>query len=147
MTSTRPITPATSADLYSDIQRFYAFQMQLLDDGKVEEWSETFTDDGVFAVNSRPGSTIGRAAICAAARHTVEQLAADRIIRRHWLGMLVTEDRPDGTVSVRSYAPLLETPVGGSTRLLMSTVCEDVLVRVGEGWQVRERQVLRDGVA
>jgi uncharacterized protein (TIGR02246 family) len=138
--------PADS-DVVIQIQQFYARQMQLLDDGAAEEWAETFTPDGVFAANAAPAPVRGRENIAAAARSTADQLQADGIVRRHWLGMLDVRQRDDGDVGVRSYALILETPKGGRTAVRMSTLCEDVLAREDGGWLVRERAVSRDDLA
>jgi SnoaL-like domain len=130
--------------LYHQIQQFYAHQMQLLDEGLVEEWAASFTEDGVFAANAHPEPTRGRTAIRQAAQQTVQDLSAKGLIRRHWLGMVVLGPREDGSVFARSYAQVLETPRGGATVLRMSTVCEDLLCHDGEQWLVRNRQVWRD---
>lgn len=66
---------ATTAGLYTEIQQFYAQQMHLLDDGRVEEWAHTFTTDGVFAANAQPVPAVGREAITAAAAAATEAYA------------------------------------------------------------------------
>src|ERR1700742_441498 len=83
--------------LYMDIQHFYGRQMRHLDSGHVEEWAATFTENGVFAANAHPEPQRGRAAIEEGARNAAAQLRADGVQRRHWLGMLEVEPRPDGT--------------------------------------------------
>lgn len=133
---------------YPAIQNFYARQMQFLDDGRVDEWAGTFTEDGSFAANAHPEPFVGRAAIAEGARKAHAALAERGVQRRHWLGMLSIEGRADGTYLVRSYAQILETPRGGQTSVLMSTTCEDVLVPgKPDGWQVRARTVSRDDLA
>jgi SnoaL-like protein len=145
MTVTEPTTAYDlDGTLYQQIQNFYAYQMQLLDDGAVDEWAATFTEDGVFAANAHPEPSRGRAAIAAGAGAATRALRERKVQRRHWLGMLSV--RPDGpdTVRARSYAVVLETPKGGQAKLLLSTVCVDLLVRSGDGWLVQDRQVTRD---
>ncbi|MBV9010711.1 MAG: nuclear transport factor 2 family protein [Pseudonocardiales bacterium] len=132
--------------LYHQIQQFYAHQMQLLDEGRVEEWAASFTEDGVFAANAYPEPTRGRTAIYQAAQEITNDLSAKGITRRHWLGMLALDPRDDGSVFVRSYAQVLETPRGGATVLRIITVCEDLLCHDGKQWLVRNRQVWRDGL-
>jgi hypothetical protein len=143
MTQAMTIT-GTSADndLYLQVQRFYARQMQALDSGAADEWAATFTPDGVFSANAFPEPVRGRDAIVAGARRTADQLAG--VIRRHWLGMLDVRPQADGTVFARSYALIIETPRNGQAGVHLSTLCEDVLVRDGDGWLVRERKVTRD---
>jgi 3-phenylpropionate/cinnamic acid dioxygenase small subunit len=131
------------ADLYQQVQGFYAYQMQLLDRGAAEEWAETFTEDGVFAANAHPEPAVGRATISAAARKASDDLAARGIRRRHWLGMVQVTPTEEGARAT-SYALIIETPRGGQAIVRMSTTCEDDLVRTDAGWQVRHRQVRRD---
>ncbi|MEU8551433.1 nuclear transport factor 2 family protein [Streptomyces roseoverticillatus] len=136
----------TSEDhlLYLEIQHFYGRQMRFLDSGAVEDWAGTFTDDGVFAANAHPEPQRGRAAIEAAARKAAEQLAAEGVQRRHWLGMLQVDPGPDGTVLARTYALITSTPLGGPAEIRLSCTCDDVLVREDGRLLVRHRQVYRD---
>lgn len=129
---------------YQEIQHFYARQMRYLDEGKVADWAQTFTEDGVFSANAHPEPFRGREAIEAGARKTFEQLCAEGIQRRHWLGMLDLEEQQDGSVLAHSYALIISTPRGGQAAVHLSTRCTDVLSRQGEGWQVNSRQVYRD---
>jgi 3-phenylpropionate/cinnamic acid dioxygenase small subunit len=131
------------ADLYAEIQQFYAEHMQLLDDGKVEEWAAKFTEDGTFATDIHPQPARGRTAIVTGARQVADQLAAQGVVRRHWLGMSAIA-REDETLRVRSYALVLQSTVESGTQVRTSTTCEDVLVPVQDGWRIRERTVHND---
>jgi hypothetical protein len=146
-----PTTAASlqlTADLYCQIQQFYARQMQLLDGGDAEGWAATFTPDGVFVANAHPQPVCGHDAISAAARRTVDELAAAGEVRRHWLGMVAVDRRCDGTVGAHSYALIFHTKRGGQAALRMSTACDDVLVPDGAGdWLVSYREVTRDDLA
>lgn len=137
-------------DLYGRISQFYAEQMRLLDTGAAEDWAATFTEDGVFRQNIDAAPLRGRAAIAAAARHRVERLRADGLVRRHWLGMVRIDSEPNGTVRTRYYAMAMATgshATGDGLRVYASTVAEDVLVASPNGWLVADRRVLHDGVA
>jgi hypothetical protein len=138
------ITPTVDAGLYARVQRFYAEQMQLLDLGAADEWAATFTADGVFTATGQPVPVRGRSAIAEAVRATNAQLASAGVLHRHWLGMLTVSQQPDGTLNARSYALVLEIPLGGDPRIHRSTVCMDELVPVDDTWQVRNRAVSRD---
>jgi hypothetical protein len=141
------IAPTLSAaELYQDIQHFYARQMQSLDEGHTAEWAQTFTPDGSFAAGGIPEPVQGREAIAAGARQVADQFAAARIRRRHWVGMLTVTPRDDGSVHARCYALVLEIPEGGEVIARRNTVCEDVLVPADGTWLVRERQITRDGL-
>ncbi|MER6141206.1 nuclear transport factor 2 family protein [Streptomyces sparsogenes] len=139
-----PVGPGGLAELYAEIQQFYAHQMRLLDDGEAEAWAETFAEDGVFAANAHPEPFTGRAAIAAGARRATDDFAARGIRRRHWLGMLSLEPKDEHTVLVRSYAQVIETPRAGQSILRASTGCADLLVRRDGRWLVLDRRVHRD---
>lgn len=147
---TAPTAPArgADADLYAEVQHFYARQMQLLDARSCVEWAGTFTEDGVFAANGLPAPAEGRAAIETAARAAQDRLAAEGLVHRHWLGMVTADRAADGTVRARSYALVIQVPLGGVPALHRSTVCEDTLVRGEDGsLLVRDRRVTRDDLA
>ncbi|WP_261719655.1 nuclear transport factor 2 family protein [Streptomyces sp. FZ201] len=134
-----------TAGLFQQIQQFYARQMRLLDNGAVEEWAATFTEDGVFDQNVAEPLT-GRTTIAVAAQKRVDQLVAEGVTRRHWLGMLEVEPEDEhGVVHTRYYAFSLATERGGSPRITASTYAEDTLVRHEDGWLVRYRHVTHDG--
>lgn len=135
---------ADEATVYPQIHHFYARQMRLLDEGRTAEWAATFEADGVFDANGHPEPIRGREMIESGARKASEQLAADGVQRRHWLGMLEVAERPDGTLYAQTYALILSTPKGGEPSVHMSTTCADVLVRDGESLLVRHRTVRRD---
>ena len=146
MPFTSPVAAAgTDTGRYAGIQHFYARQMHLLDSGQADAWAETFTEDGVFAANAHPEPTRGRENIRAAASKAKAQHAEEGLQVRHWLGMLDVTDREDGSVLVRSYALIINTPRGGQSQVHLSTTCEDVLVPDSDGgWLVSTRQVVRD---
>lgn len=139
-------TPVSDTDRYVRVQQFYARQMQLLDSGDAEGWALTFTEDGVFSANAHPEPVRGREAIAAGARRAAAELAAQGVVRRHWLGMLDVTDAGDA-LRVRSYALVVSTPRGGDPAPRFSTTCEDELVEADGGWLVRTRQVRRDDLA
>jgi 3-phenylpropionate/cinnamic acid dioxygenase small subunit len=134
----------TDADLQADIQQFYNWHMQLLDDGRIEEWAEAFTPDGVFDASGRPEPVRGRAQILAGGRQVAAQLAKAGIVRRHWLGMSHIS-REGEAVRVRSYALVFQSGAGDGTALHASTTCEDLLVPDGGSWLIKNRVVRVDG--
>lgn len=151
MTSTEAAAPSSPAadfapaELYTQIQQFYARQMGLLDDGYPEEWALTFTEDGVFEEPSRLDTVRGREAISLSARARADRLAAEGIDFRHWLAMLDVRAQDDGTVHARTYALAMRTPRGGDLDIFVSVVCHDVLVRDDGRWAVRHRNIQHDG--
>ncbi|WP_250403525.1 nuclear transport factor 2 family protein [Streptomyces cellostaticus] len=139
-------TDPTLAGPYQLVQQFYARQMRLLDDGRAEEWAETFTSDGVFNANAFPQPVVGRAAIAAAARAAVDDYARRGIQRRHWLGMLSVRPGDGEELLVGSYALVVETPRGGTPEIRSSSICDDVLVHEYGTWRVKDRQIRRDDI-
>jgi 3-phenylpropionate/cinnamic acid dioxygenase small subunit len=132
-----------TTDLQAEIQRFYHWHMQLLDDGRIEEWAAAFTPDGVFDAEGHPEPVKGREEIVSGARQVTAKLADAGIVRRHWLGMSVISPERD-TVRVRSYALVFQSSAGAGSALHASTTCEDVLVPNGDSWLIRERVVRLD---
>jgi 3-phenylpropionate/cinnamic acid dioxygenase small subunit len=143
---TETVMTESIAELRARVQEFYATQMRLLDSGKAKAWADTFTEDAVFSANAHAEPTQGRSAIAAAARRATAQLRIAGRVRRHWIGMSAVEPGDDGTVRVASYALIIETEIGGTATLRMSTTCDDVLVDDG-GLRVRHRSVMRDDIA
>jgi 3-phenylpropionate/cinnamic acid dioxygenase small subunit len=146
MTQSVPLLDGVAADTatYQEVQHFYGRQMRYLDSGAVREWAATFTEDGVFAANAHPEPQVGRAAIEAGSHQAVAQMEAEGIQRRHWLGMLEVDERPDGTLLARTYALIVQTRLGGQPETRLSCTCDDVLVRQDGRLLVRHRQVYRD---
>jgi hypothetical protein len=136
--------PDIDAETYSQIQHFYAWQSQLLDFNKFEEWADTFTKDGSFLAPGFPEPIRGRTVLGAATRKNHEGTEPDLAIR-HWFNMTTVEPWADGVVRAVSYVLVLRTPLNGDPFIYRSTTCEDVLVRDDDGqWLVRERVVRRD---
>jgi hypothetical protein len=142
--SDQSVEPLDDAEIYSQIQQFYARQMSYLDSGNAEEWAATFTEDGVFSVNVRPEPIHGRAAIAASARRGAQRMADSGAVLRHWVGMMSISRRADGAIVAQSYSLVISTPAGGPPTLTLSTVVEDVLVRQDGTWLTAERLVSHD---
>ncbi|WP_237408555.1 nuclear transport factor 2 family protein [Streptomyces sp. M2CJ-2] len=134
-----------TAELYTQIQQFYAWQMGLIDDRKAQEWADTFTEDAVFEEASRMEPLRGRAAIAASCRQRADRLEAEQTDFRHWLGMLQVLPQQDGTLRTRNYALAMRTRLGGPLEIFASVVCHDHLVPDGTGWLVRHRTLQHDG--
>ncbi|GAA4689017.1 hypothetical protein GCM10023347_51040 [Streptomyces chumphonensis] len=138
--------PYVSADLYAQVQQFYARQMGLIDDGHPDAWADTFTEDAVFAEASRLKEPLrGREVIRASCRERQRRLDAEGIDFRHWLGMLDVRPQPDGSLRTRAYALAMRTPRGGALEIFASVVCHDHLVAGDGGWRVRSRDLTHDG--
>ncbi|MBO0807006.1 MAG: nuclear transport factor 2 family protein [Actinobacteria bacterium] len=138
-----PALPDVDAETYSQIQHFYAWQSQLLDFNKFDEWAATFTEDGSFLAPGFPEPVRGRATLAAGTRKNHEGIDPSLAIR-HWFNMTTVEPLTDGAVRALSYVIVIRTPHDGAPFIYRSTTCEDVLVREGAQWLVRERVIRRD---
>ncbi len=144
MTTTAP-DRAAFAQTYAEVQQFYARHFHLLDSGDAEGWAATFTEDGFFHPETLPEPVAGRAALAAGVRKAHQGLLDEGVQRRHWHGMVsVVPGRDPDVLNVSCYALIFTTPRGGTPSLHLTCVCQDVMVRVGDTWQVRERRVTRD---
>ncbi|MFI2778828.1 nuclear transport factor 2 family protein [Streptomyces sp. ALB3] len=142
-----PDDEGVTAELYAQVQQFYARQTGLLDEGLATEWAQTFTEGAAFRDAARPqDALVGRRAIGAQARVHHDRLAAEGTDVRHWLGMVDVRAEGDGSLRVRSYALTPSTGHGDpGPRISASVVCHDRLVRDNGSWRVADRTLRRDG--
>ncbi|MFE9119666.1 nuclear transport factor 2 family protein [Streptomyces sp. NPDC007172] len=136
--------PTAPAEVYAEVQHFYARQMRHLDSGRAEAWAGTFTADGSFAPPSLPAPVRGRPALSEGARQAAAGLAAAGETHRHWVGMLTVTPADDGSLTAESQVSVIAVPRGGPARLHLVCTCRDVLVREAGELLVRERVVTRD---
>lgn len=135
---------ATTAQVYAEVQQFYAGHMQMLDSGDAAGWAATFTLDGSFEPPSLPEPVRGRDALETGVRRAAAEHAAKGEVHRHLMSMVSVDQRADGVLHVRSYTQVVVTPRGGPARLDLMCVCDDELVRDGDELRVRRRRVTRD---
>ncbi|WP_228993435.1 nuclear transport factor 2 family protein [Streptomyces sp. DH8] len=132
-------------ELYTEIQQFYVRQLGLLDQTRIAEWAELFTEDAVFdqiTGVALQGRDVIRKQVLDRADEVVEK-GLDYF--RHWLGMLDVRPQDDGSLRVRAYSLAMHTPTGGALNIHASVVMEDVLVRQDGGWKVSHRNLTLDG--
>lgn len=146
--NTAPVNtaPAVSAQLYFEVQHFYARQIQALDGGRWEEFAATFTEDGLFqhSLDLPPART--RAGILAEVRRFHARFDNDPVQRRHWFNHMVLELRPDGAIDSTVYALVLTTRPEGRPLLHPSSLLRDVLVREGGVLLTESRRIVHDHV-
>ncbi|GGW19124.1 nuclear transport factor 2 family protein [Streptomyces capoamus] len=136
--------PTAPADVYAEVQHFYARQMRYLDSGEAETWAGTFTADGSFKPPSLPEPVRGRPALTEGARQAAAGLAAEGQTHRHWVGMLTVTPADDGSLTAESQVSIIAVAQGGPARLHLVCTCRDVLVREAGELLVRDRVVTRD---
>ncbi len=138
------LTTAIGTDLYSEVQQFYAGQMQLLDGGAFEAYSQTFTEDGEFRHTPGREPARGRAGIVRELREFHKRFADDPVQRRHWFNMIHVEARDDGSIRSTCYALVVTTRPGDKPEIAPSCVVHDVLVRQEGALLNRSRRVEHD---
>lgn len=139
MTITRP-----DSGLYTEVQQFYARQMQCLDARKLEAYAETFTEDAEFAhtPNREPART--RAGIVRDLYEFHQRFDGDPVQRRHWFNMIDIELQEDGDIRSTCYALIVTTRPGGKPEIAPSCVVYDVLIRTEDGLLTKSRRVEHD---
>lgn len=147
--------------VFTEVQQFYARQMNLLDGAAPDNaaWAATFTEDAVFESNVAE-RLVGRPAILRSVTAATDRIFADDLDFRHWIGMLDIEPLDDaeedgdgagedgdggGGLRTRYYALAMSTPRNGSLTIRSHTVGFDHLVRRDGRWLVRHRYLSVDG--
>lgn len=141
-----PITPAGTA-LYTQVQHFYARQMQALDDCRFEEYAATFTEDGTFqhTPGTEPART--RKGIVAELHSFHERFRDDPVRRRHYFNQMVLDPQPDGSLRSTVYALIVRIRPGERPEVWPSCVVHDVLVVDGDTVLTRSRRIGYDQLA
>ncbi|MFI9364417.1 nuclear transport factor 2 family protein [Kitasatospora sp. NPDC053057] len=131
-------------ELYSQVQHFYAHQMQALDGGRFEDYAATFTEDGTFQHSPGAEPAVGRAGIVAELVRFHERFADDPVQRRHWFNHIALEEQADGSIRSTVYALVVTVRPGGVPVIAPSCVVHDVLEASGDGVLLRSRLVTHD---
>lgn len=153
-----------SADLYVEIQQFYARQMPLLEARRLEEFLETFTDDCTLRhvpfgwrfdgkttllkeMNERRGDPaqplVDETSTRLAREHDIPYY--NGIVYRYWFDRLLIEPIDEDTLKVRFQAIVsLTSAADGKVNFEPTTVVEDVLVRRDGELYTKDRVVTHD---
>ncbi|MEV8441854.1 nuclear transport factor 2 family protein [Actinosynnema sp. NPDC051121] len=133
------------ADLYAEVLHFYARQTHALDNGRLQEYARTFTEDVVFhhTPDAEPART--RAGILAAATAQREANQADPVQRRHHFTQVVADLESDGTIRTACYAVVVRSRPGEKhPDIWPSCVVRDTVVLDGSTLLVAERTINYD---
>ncbi|WTW93149.1 nuclear transport factor 2 family protein [Streptomycetaceae bacterium NBC_01309] len=136
---------AVSADLYVEVQMFYARQIAMLDGGDFEGFAGTFLADGVFRPAGGRAEVSGREIIAKASEAASGRFEGAQ--PRHWFDMLRVMPEADGGIRTNYYAAISVTAADGSTRWEPTCVVEDELVRTDGQLANRSRTVVRDDLS
>lgn len=156
-------TQRVSADLYVEVQQFYAHQIPLLENRAFAELLETFTEDG--SIEHRPGGwkLAGRALMLTemtdrrgeADADLVEEVSVreahekniphyNGLVYRYWFDRLRIEPVDDTTYHVYYQAIVSLTDRAGKVSFEPTTTVEDVLVRIDGELYTKSRVVTHD---
>lgn len=119
-----------------DITQLYASYNFSLDFGDSEAWANTFTADGTFS--SATGTFNGPEQLKAFADGFASRMKA-----RHWTNNLVIESAGEGATG-KCYLVLYRLGGEGGPAILTSGIYNDELVKTGEGWRFKSRNVTGD---
>ncbi len=170
--STRPSgprRPRISAELWVEVQQFYAHQMPLLEARRLEEFLETFTDDCTLEhlpfgwrfegkeqllkeMSARRGDASKPRADETSARRAREENIAyyDGLVYRYWFDRMLIHPADDdhgggdGALKVRYQAIVSMTDAEGRVSFEPTTVVEDLLVRRDGELYTHSRLVTHD---
>ena len=131
-----------SADLYVEVQTFYAQQMRLLDALDVEGYAATFTEDGVTDHAHRGERVEGRAALIAGARQALPR--CEGVAVRHWNDHYLIDVVDTDTLNVTYRSLVSRCDLEGNVTFEPTFSVEDVLIRVGGKLYTRSRTIYRD---
>ncbi|GAB3723976.1 nuclear transport factor 2 family protein [Nocardiopsis nanhaiensis] len=121
------------ASLYAEVQLFYARQMRLLDDRKLEDYAGTFTEDAEFGHTPGREPARTRAGIVRDLVAVHRKFEDDPQQRRHIFTMIDIDPRDDGSTGSTCYALITTTRPGRHPEVVRTCVVHDVLVRGGDG--------------
>jgi len=146
------------AEIRSAVEELIAAYVTAIDDGRLEEWPEFFTDDCVYRIVPRENDAQGlplaimncesRAALCdRISAYRKANLFAPNAYR-HMLGPVRITDEGGGEVRARTNYALFRTaldPVGyGASELFSVGEYRDRIVMVGGATRFREKLVIAD---
>lgn len=134
-------TVQTHEELYAEVLRYYAHQMQLLDERDLQGYADTFTEDGEFEHTPGREPARTREGILLDLVEFHRQFETDPMKRRHHFSMVDVEIRDDGAVVSTAYALVIIVRPGQKPEIRASCVVHDVLVRVGGELRNRSRRV------
>ncbi|WP_217164413.1 nuclear transport factor 2 family protein [Streptomyces sp. AC512_CC834] len=156
-------TRRVDAQLYVEVLQFYARQMPLLEERRLEEFLETMTEDGSIEHVPNGWRIEGRNALLTEMRArrgdpdrplvgemSARQARADEvayydgIVYRYWFDRMRIEPQSDDVLRVGYQAMVSMTDAAGKVSFEPTTTVQDVLVRQDGEWYTRSRRVTHD---
>jgi len=131
------------AEDYVAILSFYARQMHLLDELKIEDYAETFTADGAVDHAHKGERADGREAMLAYMRAALPRYRT--VVVRHWFDHLLIEPADDGW-KVDYYSLVTRTDAQGRVTFEPTFTVHDELTVDDDGRiRTRLRVIHQDG--
>lgn len=128
-------------DIYVEVQKFYARQLPLLEERRVEEFVQTYTENGVFEHASGLFKLEGHTQMIGGITPSLERYGDS--VFRHWLGALQVSEAGD-ELYVGYTAIVSVTDQNGRVTFEPSCRVNDVLVRRHGQLLVRSRVLQHD---
>jgi 3-phenylpropionate/cinnamic acid dioxygenase small subunit len=140
-----------------DIEAFNAEYAAVLDDGRVEDWPEFFTDDAVYAVNARENEDAGLPAGLVYSegkgmlRDRAFAIAHTAMFAPRYLRHYVTNARvlghDEGIIAASANYLVLQTLIDAPTTILQAGRYRDRFVRAADGrLLLKERRCVYDSL-
>jgi actinorhodin biosynthesis protein ActVIA len=128
-------------DIYVEVQKFYARQLPLLEEHRVEEYVQTFTENGSFEHASGLFKLQGRTEMIEGITPSLEHYGDS--VFRHWVGALQVRETGDD-LHVRFTSIVSVTAQNGQVTFEPSCTVADVLVRQHGQLLVKSRVLQHD---
>jgi actinorhodin biosynthesis protein ActVIA len=122
---------SVTAELYVEVQTFFAKQMRLLDNLKIEEYAATFTPDGEIVHAHRDERAKGRETMIAGMYAALPRYKG--VVVRHWFDHLLVEPAADGSLIVNYYTLVTRCDAEGKVVFEPTFTVTDTLVRGEDG--------------
>lgn len=147
---TSPILPSETV---AQIEHVLLLNAQVIDDGLIDQWPQSFTEHGVYEITTRENVAEGYPLgimLCEGRTMMRDRMAAlqdaniyEEHVYTHILGRsLITGDAQ--TAQARTPMTVYRTMQGGDAHLFACGRLEDRLVLTKEGWQIAHRKVILD---
>lgn len=131
-----------NAELYTEVQQYYANQMRLLDNLKIEDYAATFTPDGWIEHAHRGERAEGRTAMIEGMYAALPRYKG--VVVRHWFDHLIVEPSDDGSLKVSYYTLVTRVNKEGHVVFEPTFTIDDVLVRIDGKLHTKSRYIIKD---
>ncbi|MFD7450305.1 nuclear transport factor 2 family protein [Kitasatospora sp. NPDC059827] len=139
-----PVREGVGAELYAEVQQFYARQMQALDGGRFAEYAATFTADGTFQHTPGTEPAVGPAGVEKELEAFHERFRDDPVQRRHYFNQIVLEPLENGDLRSTVYALIVRVRPQERPEVWPSCVVHDVVAVTEQGIRLRSRSISYD---